>query len=69
MLIWDKGLERNFEYGPNVYRGAVLDEIWCMANLTQTEVQWSLNEIVLTGIMVTPFCYNFANNGSTVLKF
>ena len=32
MPIWDKGLERNFEDGPDIYRGAVPDKICHMAN-------------------------------------
>ena len=41
--------------------------IWLI--LTQTEVQWSWNEMVLKGVTRYTFCNNFTNNRSTGLKF
>ena len=54
-----KGLERNFKYGPNVYRGAVPDKICRMANFDPNwkynglEMRWSRKELLSVLFAIT----------------
>ena len=69
MLIWDKGLERNWNMAQMDTKGLFLTRYAMWLILTQIELEWSWNEMVVKEAAGYTFCNNFANNRSTGLKF